>query len=166
MDLTSLLAPDLVKVSLAARGKMEAVSELVDFLIARGKIAPKDRREVLDAVEARENSLSTGMEHGIALPHGSVGCVPELVGALGISHAGIDFATLDGKPAHLIVCLVVPRQKKTRHVRTLAGIARLLNNESLRHSLLTATTPEEAMALMSAEEAEAVRDSTLEDLEP
>ncbi len=153
MDLASLLSPDLVKVGLAARDKDAAIAEMVDFLAARGKV-PADRRdEILRAVMERERSLSTGMEHGIALPHGSVDCVPELAGALGISAEGIEFATLDGLPAHLIVCLVVPRQRTSRHVRTLAGIARLLNNESLRARLLTAKTAEEAMAMISAEEA-------------
>ena len=153
MDLTSLLSPDLVKVGMAARTKTEAIAELVDFLVARSKIVAKDRQAVLDAVLAREHSLSTGMEHGVALPHGSVDCVAELAGALGIHHGGIDFASLDGKSAHLIVCLVVPRSRTSRHVRTLAGIARLLLNESLRASLLTAKTPEEAMAMISTEEA-------------
>ena len=153
MDLTSLLSPDLVKIGMSARSKTEAIAELVDFLVARGKIDPKDRPAALAAVLAREDSLSTGMEHGVALPHGSVDCVRELTGALGVHHAGIDFASLDGRPAHLIVCLVVPRSSTSRHVRTLAGIARLLLNESLRASLLTAKTPEEAMAMISTEEA-------------
>lgn len=153
MDLTSLLSPDLVKVPLAARDKAEAIAELVDFLVARGKVQPQDRDLVLRTVEARERSLSTGMEHGIAIPHGSVDCVAELAGALGISPGGIAFATLDGKPAHLVVCLVVPRARTSRHVRTLAGIARLLNNESLRAALLAAKTPGEAMAMISSEEA-------------
>ena len=153
MDLTSLLAPDLVKIGLTARTKAGAIAELVDFLVARGKVASGDREAVLKAVLDREDSLSTGMEHGIALPHGSVDCVPELVGTLGISHEGIEFASLDGKPAHLLVCLVVPRSRTSRHVRTLAGIAHLLNNESLRNMLLAAKTSEEAMAIISAEEA-------------
>lgn len=153
MDLSSLLHPDLVRIGLTATTKPAAIAELVDFLVARGKIKPSDRETVLAAVMRREESLSTGMEHGIALPHGSVDCVPELVGALGISQKGIEFACLDGKPAHLLVCLVVPLSRTSRHVRTLAGIARLLNNESLRNMLLAAKTPEEAMAIISAEEA-------------
>ena len=153
MNLTSLLSPDLVKIGMAAGSKTEAIAELVDFLVARRKIAEGNRQAVLDAVLSRENSLSTGMEHGVALPHGSVDSAPELVAALGISPAGIEFASLDGKRAHLIVCLVVPRSRTSRHVRTLAGIARLLINESLRAGLLTAKTPEEAMAMISTEEA-------------
>lgn len=153
MRLSALLDPDLVKVGLSAGSKREALAEMVDFLVARGKIAAGDRGTALAAVQAREDSLSTGMEHGIALPHGSVDCVPELVGALGISKPGIEFASLDGRPAHLVVCLVVPRSRTSRHVRTLAGIAQLLNNEPLRKALLAATTPGEAMAVIRAEEA-------------
>ena len=153
MDLSALLAPDSIKVGLLARDKTAAIVEMVDFLVAKGRLPAPGREEALKAVLAREDSLSTGMEHGIALPHGSVDSVPEPVGALGISPGGIEFATLDGKPAHLIACLLVPRAKTSRHVRTLAGIARLLNNESLRGRLLAAKTPGDAMAVIRAEEA-------------
>lgn len=153
MNLSSLLHPDRVRIGLEARDKTGAITELVDFLVARGAVAAGAREAALQAVLAREDSLSTGMEHGVALPHGSVNCVEEPTGALGISPKGIAFASLDGKPAHLIVCLLVPRNRTSRHVRTLAGIARLLNNESLRNMLLTAKTAEESMAVISAVEA-------------
>ena len=153
MDLSALLSPDSIRIGLAARDKMSCITEMVDFLVAKGRVPAADRDAVLKAVVDRENSLSTGMEHGIALPHGSVDCVPEPVGALGISREGIEFATLDGRPAHLVACLLVPRAKTSRHVRTLAGIARLLNNESLRASLLAAKTPGDAMAVIRSEEA-------------
>mgnify|MGYP001610573623 CR=1 FL=1 len=153
MNLSALLHPDRVKIDLKATDKAGAITELMDFLVSRGALAAKDREAALKAVLARETSLSTGMEHGVALPHGSVDCVEEPTGALGISPKGIEFASLDGKRAHLIVCLLVPRHRTSRHIRTLAGIARLLNNESLRNMLLTARTAEESMAVIGAVEA-------------
>ncbi len=148
MELSTLLSPDLVKVGLSARSKETAIAELTDFLVEKGRLPASGREETLKAVLERERSLSTGMEHGVALPHGAVACVPELTGVLGISREGIDFATLDGKPAHLIVCLLLPFPRASRHVRTLAGIARLLGNEALRVRLTAATTAEDAMAMI------------------
>ncbi len=152
MELSSLLAPDLVKVGLAARDKDAAIGEMVDFLVAKGRVGADRRNEAIQAVLERERSLSTGMEHGVAIPHGAVSCVKELTGVLGISREGIEFASLDGKPAHLLVCLLLPVPRASRHVRTLAGIARLLRSESLRGRLLAVTTAEQAMTLIRSEE--------------
>ena len=153
MELSSLLSPDLVKVGLAARSKEAAIAELLDFLVEKGRLAASGREEALKAVMERERSLSTGMEHGVAIPHGATAAAAELTGALGISREGIEFATLDGRPAHLLVCLLLPVPRASRHVRTLAGIARLLGSETLRGRLLAATTSDEAMSLIRAEEA-------------
>ena len=153
MELSALLSPGLVKTGLSGRTKDAVLAELVDFLVEKGRVPASGRDEALKAVMERERSLSTGMEHGVAIPHGATSAVPELTGALGISRQGVEFATLDGKPAHLIVCLLLPVPRASRHVRTLAGIARLLGNGALREGLLAATTPEEAMALIRAEEA-------------
>ena len=152
MELSSLLTPDRVLVNLSARSKDAAIAELLDFLVTKGRLPAAGREEVLKAVMDRERSLSTGMEHGVALPHGAAAAVPELTGAMGISREGVEFATMDGRPAHLIVLLLLPFPRASRHVRTLAGIARLLRSESLRGRLLAVTTADEAMTMIRAEE--------------
>ena len=136
--------------------KWEAIEELVDHLISAHELRLTNRQEVIDSLFARERSLSTGLEHGLAVPHGSVDSVSDVLAAIGISKRGIPFESLDGKPARLIVLLVIPKGAFQRHVRTLAGIARLALNQELRERILNADSEQEVMDVIfdleSAEE--------------
>src|SRR5512137_1973611 len=96
---------DLVRLPLAAADKWRAIEELVD---------------VLEAILTRERSMSTALGQGIAVPHGAVDRVRDVVAALGISPAGIPFQAADGKPVHIVVLLVIPRGSFQQHVSTLA----------------------------------------------
>lgn len=116
------------------------------------------RDSARDAVIAREQSMGTGMEMGIALPHGSSEQVENLIGALGIAHAGIDFDCLDGQPARLILLLVLPRNELQVHVRTLAGISHLLNGDAFRKSLLEAKDADTILKLIRKEERSSIFD--------
>lgn len=156
MLLSELIQEDLVKMNLEARNKWDAIEELVDLLVGAHELRLANRAEVLDTVFAREKSLSTGLEHGLAVPHGAVECVGDILAAVGLSAGGIPFDSLDGAPARLVVLLVIPRGAAQRHVRTLAGIARLASNQGLRNRILDAQTPAEileAIYLLEQEDA-------------
>jgi mannitol/fructose-specific phosphotransferase system IIA component (Ntr-type) len=139
-----MVQEDLVKVGLEATNKWEAIEELIDLLIAQHELRLNDRSEVIDAIFTREKSLSTGLEHGLAVPHGSVDCVSEIVATMGTSK-GVPFDSVDGNPAQLVVLLVIPKGKFQRHVRTLAGIARLARNQKLRERIYSAQSPMEVV---------------------
>ena len=79
-------------------------------------------------------------------------CRTVLVRAIGISKTGIPFESLDGQPADLIVVLVIPKDKFQRHVRTLAGIARLFNHDQMTSALRNAGSAEEVMNIIRTEE--------------
>ncbi len=145
MLLSELIQPDLIRLNMEAVDKWEAIEELVDHLIGAHELRLTNRQEVVDSLVARERSLSTGLEHGLAVPHGSVDCVSDILAAIGLSKRGIPFESLDGKPARLIVLLVIPKGAFQRHVRTLAGIARLALNQVLRERILEATSEQEVM---------------------
>ncbi|MDX9972157.1 MAG: PTS sugar transporter subunit IIA [FCB group bacterium] len=152
MLLGDILHTSVVTTRLEAKDKYEAIDQLVDLLVRSEQIPESLRRHVVDAVEEREHSLSTGMEHGIALPHGSSDQINEIVAAMGISHEGVPFDTLDGEPARLIILILLPRRNFQGHVRTLAGIAHLLNNGVFRERLMSAASVGEALALIHDEE--------------
>src|SRR5688500_871553 len=114
MRLADLVNERLIDASLAASNKEEAITKLVDLLVAGGRIPAAVRPAALKAVLDRERSLSTGMEHGVAIPHGSIDDLDDMACAFGISPAGVDFASLDGAPARLILLLVIPRKKFSR----------------------------------------------------
>jgi mannitol/fructose-specific phosphotransferase system IIA component (Ntr-type) len=92
------------------------------------------------------------MEYGIALPHGSTDAVDDIIGALGISRRGLPFESLDGKPAHIVILLVLPKSKFQAHVRTLGGIAHLMSNASLRQALQNAPDSQTVIELIEREE--------------
>lgn len=162
MLLSELIQEDLVKMNLEATNKWDAIEELVDLLVSAHELRLSNRAEVMDSVYERERSLSTGLEHGLAVPHGAVECVGEILAAVGLSSAGIPFDSLDGKPSRLIVLLIIPKGAAQRHVRTLAGIARLASNQGLRSHILEAETPAEiieAIYLLEQQDANTDPDS-------
>jgi len=146
--LTEILRQDIIKVNLDATTKWEAIQELVDLLISAHELRLTDRNAVVEAVFERERSLSTGLEHGVAVPHAVVKCAEEVIGALGTSQKGIPFDSHDGQPARLLILLLIPEGAFQRHVRTLAGIARLGVNPELRNELLNSATPDEVIDVL------------------
>jgi len=150
--LGEMLHEGVVKIGLDAKEKYEAIEELVDLLVEAHDIPLSLRDHVVEAVTARERSMSTGMEAGVALPHGSSDQVDDIIGAFGIAPRGIPFESLDGRPAKLIILLVVPKQRFQAHVRTLAGIAHLLSQESLREALIQASDVTTVLELIEQEE--------------
>ncbi len=152
MLLSELIQEDVIKVGLDARDKWEAIPELVDLLVAAHEIRRGDREEVINAVFAREKSLSTGLKYGLAVPHGAVDCVKDIVAALGTSPQGIPFETVDDKPARLVVLLVIPRGSFQRHVRTLAGVSRLATFPELRERLLAAPSAAQIIEVLHSQE--------------
>ena len=145
MTLSELIQADLIKINLESKTKWGVIEELVDHLITNHELRINDRQEVIDAVGTRERSLSTGLDHGLAIPHGAVECVSDIIVSIGISQTGIPFESHDGKPARLIVLLVIPKGDFQQHVRTLAGIARLASNQVLRERIIAASTPADVL---------------------
>lgn len=143
MKLNEFLREDLIKMELEAVDKWEAIEELIDYLVGIHEIRMSDRDEVLQCVLKRERSMSTGMEKGVAIPHSSTDRVEEIVAVMGISKEGIPFESIDGKPAQIIVLLIIPKDCFQKHVRTLYSIARLLNDAKVRKAVINSNTPEE-----------------------
>jgi len=155
MLLSELIQEDLIKVGLKAKDKWDAIRELVDVLVAAHEIRLNDRTTVIDAVETRERSLSTGLKYGLAVPHGIVDCVTDIIVALGTSAEGIPFESVDESPARLIILLVIPKGSLQQHVRTLAGVSAFGTRPELRERALAATSAQEIMDAIHELEARA-----------
>lgn len=155
MHLTKLFTADDLLVDFRPGDKWEAIAQMLDHMCACGRI-PADAAEVArEAVMAREQSMSTGMEHGIAIPHGAVDGIEEIAACMGIvgGEAGLPFDSIDGGPARLIVVLVIPRAQKLLHIRTLADVARTLGKEEVRAALEGAESAAEAWEVLARNEA-------------
>lgn len=152
MILTQILQPACVKVPLEGKDKQSVITELVDLLNTNGSLL--DRNVVLEAVLAREQTRSTGIGSGIAIPHGKCKVVKALVMAIGIAGEPIDFASVDGKPVTIIFLLVSPANQTGPHIQALARISRLTLDEQFRQKLEKATTADEVYELLNDKENE------------
>lgn len=152
MILTQILQPTCVKAPLESRDKDSAITELVDLLAENGSLL--DRDVVLEAVLLREQTRSTGIGSGIAIPHGKCSGVKELVMAIGIAADPIEFESIDKRPVKIIVLLASPIDRTGPHIQALARISRLMLDEAFKTRLENATSPEEVYELISTKEHE------------
>lgn len=142
MTLANLLSESQIVPAMVSGERWEAIAELVDCLVRSGKIDQKDRDNVLDSIRQREETMSTGIGFGIAIPHASSDKVDEVIAAFGRSIKGIQFDSLDGQPVFFIVLFVVPKDQFQTHLRTLAAIAKFLNDKAVRDDLSNASNEE------------------------
>lgn len=142
--LSEVLTPDLVTVDLPGTDKRSVIESLVDILVAQGKL--QDREGALAAVLDHENHTSTGMEHGIAIPHAKTDVVEGLIACIGVTKRKIEFECLDRKPAQIFVLTLSPTDGTGPHVQFLAEISRLLRDAKVRKRVLKAKTPDELYA--------------------
>lgn len=120
--------------------KEAVLDELLQLVKKSGQL--KDIDEARKAVWAREESMSTGMQYGIAIPHGRTDAVENLACAIGITHNGIDFSSIDGELSKIIVLTLSPKSAVAPHVQFMSMISQVLNKDG-RDSLMACETPKE-----------------------
>jgi mannitol/fructose-specific phosphotransferase system IIA component (Ntr-type) len=150
MSLASLLTSEQIVPEMQATERWPAIVELIDLLVRLGKIERTSRESILAALKQREETMSTGIGFGIAIPHASSEDVTEVVAAFGRSPTGIEFDALDNAPVKFVVLFIVPKNQFQTHLRTLASIAKFLNDRAVRDRLASATTPEEILAIFQS----------------
>jgi mannitol/fructose-specific phosphotransferase system IIA component (Ntr-type) len=106
MDLKSVLGRDTIALHLKGKTKEELIDELLAVAVRGGKVSDIDaaRKAVLE----RERRMSTGMKHGIAIPHGKTDCVKDLVACIGVSDEPVDFDALDRQPCRIFIMTLSP----------------------------------------------------------
>ncbi|MBM3832694.1 MAG: PTS sugar transporter subunit IIA [Verrucomicrobia bacterium] len=142
MNLGDILHKEQIITELRAANRWEAIDELIDNLVATGKIKAEDRQPISAVVKKRETSMSTGIGFGIGLPHASTDLIYEVVGALGRSKKGVNFEALDNQPVNLVMLFLVPQGQFQKHLHTLANIAKLLHKKEFRQALENAANAE------------------------
>ena len=147
MSLANLLSVEQIVPDIKATERWPAIVELIDLLVRLGKIKPADRDSILASLKQREETMSTGIGFGIAIPHCSSDRLDEVVAAFGRSSGGIEFDALDNAPVKFVVLFIVPKNQFQTHLRTLASIAKFLNDRSVRESLAEANSAEEILSI-------------------
>jgi mannitol/fructose-specific phosphotransferase system IIA component (Ntr-type) len=159
MRIHEILDARRVVLNLEGETKEEILRSLVEAVTSTHE--GLDPVELLDALVKREDTGSTAIADGIAIPHGKLGIGEEVICAFGLSKRGLDFKSVDGKPSQLFFLLVSPENFPTRHLQWLAHIAVLLKNPDLRSSLLAASSPDDVLSIIEAEEANRDHESAL-----
>lgn len=152
MILTQILQPKCIKAPLVSTNKEDAIEELINVLADNGYLG--DRGSAFEAVLAREQTRSTGIGSGIAIPHGKSSAAKELVMAIGIAKEPIEFESIDNKPVGIIILLVSPPDQTGPHIQALARISRLMLDATFKSQLEKAASPEEVYDLVSTKETE------------
>ncbi|PIE05882.1 MAG: nitrogen regulatory IIA protein [Sorangium cellulosum] len=152
MRLTDILTEDRVLVT-RPNGGITAKGEVIETLAALlSKGTGGDSASIHKVLSEREQLQSTGIGDGVAIPHGSLDTLENQTAAVVLCPAGVEFQSIDGRPATIIVGVVGPRRATGEHLRMLARISRLLRDPSFRSRLLASPQGADAFHIIQTEE--------------
>ncbi len=153
MLLSELVNANCIKVDVQSTDKEELFEELVDLLVTNYDL--DEREEILDAVLAREEKQTTGIQEGIGIPHAKIplSIDRKVIGVIGISKEGIEYDAMDGKPVHLIFLIIADEKEPGIHIKALQSIAMFIKIPGAYNKMLNSKSKEEAYKIISEEEA-------------
>ena len=147
MDLRTVLTTDTVDLHLKGTTKEAIIDEMLDLLVKAGKVA--DKAAARECVLDRERKMSTGMKHGIAIPHGKTDTVSDLVACIGISDNPVDFDSLDQEPCRIFIMTLSPVNKTGPHLQFLAEVSLLFKSPEKRQLILETQDKAEVIRILT-----------------
>ena len=147
MKFSDFIQAENILPDLNAQSKLDVIKELLNHMESTGEVTDYD--QALNDILIRENHLSTGLEHGIAIPHAKTDGVKKLSVVFGIKKTGIDFESLDTKPANLFFLVLSPKNTSGPHIQALALISRNLSVNTNRDRLKSAKSVKEIIEIFS-----------------
>jgi PTS system nitrogen regulatory IIA component len=151
MKIVDLIKRDMVVPALLATEKRAILEELAHYMAGRH---PRiDRATLARVLTERELLASTAIGEGVAIPHGKLSSVSEIVACLGRAPAGVDFDSMDGQPTYLFFVLVAPESSTGAHLKALARISRVFKDPEFRRRLLAAPDAEAMYTVVADEDA-------------
>ncbi len=139
--LNTLVPPERLLLDSNASNKRLLLAEIA------GLIPNIDTDQALEILLERERLGSTGIGHGVAIPHGRLAELTSPIIAVVRHMQGIDFNAIDGQPVHIVVLLLAPADEDQSHLDLLAHLARILKSEKVRQSIMQADSAEAIAAL-------------------
>ena len=140
MNLLESLKKNNILINPKAKSKWEIIEEMAELAVKNKDIPIEDAESIKKALIEREKSMSTGIGNGIAIPHCSTPKVSNIIVVMALVSKGLNFEAIDNEPVKIVILLVVPKDKLSQHIKTLANIAKLMNNSELREKLLELKT--------------------------
>lgn len=148
MKFADFVSREAIRADLSAGDKEGAIREMTEALLSAGKVSAAEFDGIIKAVLKREELGSTGIGRGVAVPHTKHASVERLVGAVAVSHEGVDFNSLDGEKVHLLFLLISPPDRPGDHLRALENVSRQLRDDSFCRFLKQAKTKEDIILLL------------------
>lgn len=142
--------PKQIVTALAATDRWQAIDELVGVMADESGFDADRAAGIAGAVRAREQTMSTGIGHGVGIPHAQTDFVDRVEAVLGIARHDVDFSALDGAPVRIVLLFVVPKAQFRGHLETLSSIARVLSDDETRSRIRAATRPDDVLAILAA----------------
>jgi nitrogen PTS system EIIA component len=151
MKIVDLIKRDMVVPALVATDKRGILEELAAYMSLRH---PRiDRLMLSKVLIEREQLASTAIGEGVAIPHGKLSSVGEIVACLGRTPAGVEFDSMDGQPTYLFFVLVAPESSTGAHLKALARISRVFKDPEFRKRLLAAPDADAMYTVVADEDA-------------
>lgn len=151
-EINQLLRPEQVRIRLPGTTKEEVINALVDVLEGHEDIDSLEA--VRDAIFDREDMMSTGVGKGLGLPHAKTPAATDTVAAFATTEEPVDFGAIDDDPIRLLLLLVGPKDHKSKHIKILGRISRLVSRDALRERLIAAGEAETVIEILREGEAE------------
>lgn len=145
MKILDVLQKEAIVACLNARSKKGVLDELATPVAS---IANQDKENLVRVLIERERLGSTGIGGGVGIPHGKFKNLKSLYLGFGLSHKGVDFESIDGRPTHLFFLLVTPENSTGLHLRVLAKISRILKDDVFKRRLLNAVDSDEILSII------------------
>ena len=150
MKLITYLRPEYIEIGITAASKDELIRRMVEIAARNPNVQDKDK--VLTAITERERIMSTGVGKGFAIPHGKTDAVGDIVLAFGVTKEGVDYASMDNEPVRLVLLLVSREGDVGVRLKLLSRASKVMSSDSARKALLEATTSEQVLDILRAEE--------------
>jgi PTS system fructose-specific IIA component/PTS system nitrogen regulatory IIA component len=148
MKLTDFVVPEAILPNVQVETKEEAIRVMVASLKGCGSIKDSDEESIVAAILKREDLGSTGIGHGVAVPHTKHPSVDKLIATVALAKEGVDFASLDGEAVYILFLLVSPPDRPGDHLRGLENISRHLRSQSFCNFLKQARSRDDVMDLL------------------
>jgi PTS system nitrogen regulatory IIA component len=151
LGIADVLRKESVMLNLKTKSKPEVIRELAEPVTEQYPNLSRDN--LVSVLLEREKLCSTAVDEGVAIPHGKISGLSNIIAAFGRSVEGIDFESLDGNPTHLFILLLAPESSSGIHLKLLARISRIFKNPEFRSRLMEAQTEEELYSIIIEEDA-------------
>jgi len=142
MILADSLSKNSILVKVQSKNRWDLIEEMLNVAEKNNSFQNEDKNHILKGLIEREKSMSTGIGNGVAIPHCTTTLVDKMIVVMAVCQNGIDFSAIDNEPVKIAILLLVPKNKLTQHIKTLANIAKIMSNADFRSKLLTLKSPD------------------------